>query len=146
MSKKDLDYYLHLPYTITLKRNDDQGTYWVARILELPHCMTHGATPEEALADLEDAKKEWIESNLEDGLPVPEPTRYTGQYHLRMSPSLHEALTLKSENEDVSLNQYIVTALARAVGYSEPKLKKRDRERDQEPLMVREAKRSYKHK
>jgi predicted RNase H-like HicB family nuclease len=137
MSKKDLEYYLHLPYTITLKRGEStEANYWIARVVELPHCMTHGATPEEALADIEDAKREWIESNLEDGLPVPEPPKYTGQYHLRMPPSLHEALTLKSESEEVSLNQYMVTALARAVGYPEV---------NRVPTVIKETKKKYKH-
>jgi antitoxin HicB len=110
MANKSLEYYLSLPYTIALKRGADAGKeYWIARVVELPHCMTHGATPEEALKDIEDAKREWLKSNFEDG-----------QYHLRMPPSLHEALALKSESEDVSLNQFMVTALARAVGYEPP--------------------------
>ena len=142
MLKKDLEHYLSLPYTITIKRGIGNGKeYWVARVVELPHCMTHGDTPEEALIDIEDAKKEWIKSNLEDGLPVPEPTKYTGQYHLRMPPSLHEALTLKSEIEEISLNQYMVTALARAVGYAEPK--KKSVTRGRELSAVRETKQRY---
>jgi len=125
---KDLDYYMKLPYSISLKRGLGSGEdYWIARILELPHCMTHGATPEEAIRDIEDAKYEWLKSNLEAGLPVPEPARFTGQYHLRMPPSLHEALARKSESEDVSLNQFMITALARAVGYAEKPNKTRKR-------------------
>ncbi|MBN2238821.1 MAG: type II toxin-antitoxin system HicB family antitoxin [Dehalococcoidales bacterium] len=124
--KKNMEYYIHLPYTITVKRGTGEGEeYWIARVLELPHCMTHGATPEEALRDIEDAMQEWIKSNLEAGLPIPEPTKFTGQYHLRMPPSLHEALALKSRSEDVSLNQFIITALARAVGYAEPPRKQK---------------------
>ena len=121
MANKNLGYYMKLPYTVTIKRGTGDGDeYWVARVLELPHCMTHGATPEEAIRDIEDAKLEWLKSNIEDGLPIPEPTQFTGQYHLRMPPSLHEALVLKSEIEDVSLNQFMITALARAVGQDEP--------------------------
>lgn len=130
MPNMDLEYYLRLPYTITLKRGTGDGEeYWIARVLELPHCMSHGATPEEALSDIEDAMREWLKSNLEAGLPIPEPAKFTGQYHLRMPPSLHEALTLKSESEDVSLNQFIITALARAIGYAErPTRKAKKRE------------------
>jgi antitoxin HicB len=121
MVNKGLNYYLELPYTITLKRGTGKGEkYWIARVLELPHCMTHGANPEEALRDIEDAKLEWLESKLEDGLPIPEPARFSGQYHLRMPPSLHEALVLKSNVEDVSLNQFMITVLARAVGQESP--------------------------
>lgn len=77
-------------------------------------------------------------------MPVPEPTRYTGQYHLRMPPSLHEALTMKSESEEVSLNQYMVTALARSVGYPEQEKKVHKKLVKQEPSAVRETKRRYK--
>ncbi|MBI4331366.1 MAG: toxin-antitoxin system HicB family antitoxin [Chloroflexi bacterium] len=126
MANRDLEYYLRLPYTITLKRGTGDGEeYRIARVLELPHCMTHGATPEEALRAIEDAKGEWLKSNLEAGLPIPEPTKFTGQYHLRMPPSLHEALARKSESEDVSLNQFMIVALARAVGYAEQPARKR---------------------
>ncbi len=122
MVNKNLEYYLSLPYTVTVKRGEDAGkAYWVARVLELPHCMTHGDTPEEAIRDIEDAKREWLKSNLEDKLPIPEPAKFSGQYHLRMPPSLHEALALKSESEEVSLNQFMVAALARSVGYGAPK-------------------------
>ena len=117
---KDLNYYLKLPYTIILEERDDgRGPYITARVMELPGCLSHGATPEEAARDIQDAKREWLKSNLEDGLPIPEPAKFTGQYHLRMPPSLHQALALKSESEDVSLNQFMITALARAVGYAE---------------------------
>ncbi len=126
MANKDLEYYMRLPYTITLKRSAGDGEeYWVARVVELPHCMTHGATPEEALRDVDDAKREWLKSNIEDGLPIPEPARFTGQYHFRMPPSLHEALVLKSKSEDVSLNQFMIAALARAVGYPQPPKKRK---------------------
>ncbi len=125
MANKNLEYYLHLPYTITLKLGTGDGDVcWIARVLELPHCMTHGATPEEALSDIEDAKLEWLKSNLEAGLTIPEPAKFTGQYHLRMPPSLHEAIALKSDSEDVSLNQFMITALARAVGYAEQPARK----------------------
>ena len=66
MKKKDLNYYLRLPYaTVVEKRNDGQGTYYVARALELPHCLIHGDTPEEAMNELDSVKKEWLEDCIE---------------------------------------------------------------------------------
>ena len=111
MVTKNLEYYLKLPYTTSIKRGEG-NKYWVARAVELPHCMTHGHTAEEALEDLEDAKREWLDSNLERNLPIPEPTKYKGQFHLRMPPSLHERLALMADVEGVSLNQYMVSKLA----------------------------------
>jgi antitoxin HicB len=115
---KNLEYYRKLPYTITVERRDDQGTYWVARIVELPHCLIHGNTPEEAIKEIEDVKMDWIKSNLEDGLPVPEPTptKYSGEIRVRMPPSLHQLIAQRAKLEGVSLNQYMVAGLARSVG------------------------------
>lgn len=123
MVEKDLKYYAKLPYTIILERHDDQGNYWVARVAELPHCLIHTDTPEEAVREIEEVKMDWIQSNLEDGLPIPEPTstKYSGEIRVRMPPSLHQLLAQRASNEGVSLNQYMVAGLARAVGLDEGK-------------------------
>src|SRR5262245_35939856 len=90
-----LDDYLKLPYTITLHR-DDEGD-WVARINELQGCTANGTTQEEALADIEQAKREWIQAALEDGIPVPEPVREeilpSGKWVQRVPRRLHKTLT-----------------------------------------------------
>ncbi len=121
MAVKDLEYYKTLPYTIILERHDDQGVYWVARVAELPHCLIHGNTPEEAVREIEEVKLDWIQSNLEDKLPIPEPTltKYSGEIRVRMPPSLHQVLAQRASNEGVSLNQYMVAGLARSVGIDE---------------------------
>jgi antitoxin HicB len=117
--KRDLDYYVKLPYTIILERWDDgTGSYWVARVAELPHCMIHGETPEEAIKDVETVKNDWIKSNLQRGLNIPEPTprKYSGKMILRVSPTLHKLLVQRAEAEGMSLNQYMSTSLATSVG------------------------------
>lgn len=128
--EKNLDYYARLPYTIILEQHDDADTpYWVARVAELPHCLITGDTPVEALKEIEEVKLDWIKSNLEDGLPIPEPRphKYSGQVRLRMPPSLHQHLVYLASAEDVSLNQYMVSALSRAAGYSEAQEKTKDK-------------------
>lgn len=127
---KDLEYYLKLPYNVILEKWDDaSGQYWVARVVELPHCMIHGDTAEEAVKEIEEVKRDWIKSNLEDGLPIPEPVsrKYSGQIRLRMPPSLHQVLAYRSEVEKVSLNQYMVVTLARAIDAPEAAVKGRKR-------------------
>jgi antitoxin HicB len=126
--KRDLKYYLNLPYTIILERWDDgKGQYWVARVAELSHCMIHGNSPEEAIKEIEDVKRDWIRSNLERGLPIPEPSprNYSGKMILRISPSLHKLLVHRAEIEGMSLNQYMATALATTVGLSIEHIKPR---------------------
>ncbi len=117
--EKKVEYYSGLPYTVILEQwDDDQGPYWVARIAELPHCLIHGDTPEEAMQEIQEVKKDWIKSNLERGLHIPEPRtrKYSGEIRLRITPSLHKLLSLRAETEGMSLNQYMSTALAMSVG------------------------------
>jgi antitoxin HicB len=127
-AEKDLAYYAGLPYTVIVEPWDDgAGTYWVARIAELPHCLIHADTPEEAVKEIQGVKLDWIKSNLARGLPIPEPRprEYSGQIRLRISPSLHKMLALRAETEGMSLNQYMATSLAISVGVSAPASKNR---------------------
>jgi predicted RNase H-like HicB family nuclease len=128
---EELEYYAKLPYTVIVEQWDDgEGPYWVARIAELPHCLIHGDTAEEAVREIRDVKIDWIKSNLERGLPVPEPVThsYSGQIRLRISPSLHKLLTYRAETEGMSLNQFMATSLATCVGViKEPKHSGRNR-------------------
>jgi len=115
--KKNLEYYLKLPYTIILHIDEDNS--YVARLLELPDCIGVGKTKEEAVNELEIHKRLKLEGHLELGLPIPEPSKYSGQFHLRVGTSLHESLARLAESENISLNQYITNILARKVGAEE---------------------------
>jgi predicted HicB family RNase H-like nuclease len=117
--EKELEHYAKLPYTVIVEQWDDgEGPYWVARIAELPHCLIHADTPEEVMREIQEVKMDWIKSNLERGLRIPEPRsrKYSGQIRLRISPSLHRLLAYRAETEGMSLNQYMATALAMSVG------------------------------
>ncbi len=46
---------------------------YIAEVPELPGCMAHGSTQEEALKNALDAVTLWIETAKEFGDPVPEP-------------------------------------------------------------------------
>jgi len=46
---------------------------FVAEVPELPGCMAHGATREEALANAKDAERLWLDTAKEFGDPIPEP-------------------------------------------------------------------------
>ena len=117
--KKKVAYYANLPYTITIERCDDQGIYYVARYLEL---MT-GATPDEAVRELESEKREWFEFNIQQGNKIPLPLKsrkYSGKVILRMPPSLHEHLISLTELQGISLNAFMVKAVSRAAGFEKP--------------------------
>lgn len=118
-----LDYYLGLNYEVHLRKlTAEEGGGWVAQIPLLPGCMSDGETAEEALLNLDDAKRSWIETCLSLGQEVPVPTAdtFSGQLRVRMPKSLHKALSEKARDENVSLNQFIVYQLARGIGYRSP--------------------------
>jgi predicted RNase H-like HicB family nuclease len=104
------------PYTRELVRNED-GSYF-GRVIELPGCMTEGATMTEAIENLDEAMGLWIEVRLEDGDPIPEPLttdQYSGKFVVRIPKTLHRDLARRANIEGVSLNQYVSTQLARVV-------------------------------
>lgn len=104
-----------LHYPVTLRPQAEGG--FVAEIEDLPGCITQGETADEALANLDDARRLWLETAKEHGDPIPPPPtdrRYSGRLLVRMPKSLHRRLAEKARREGVSLNQYVVTVLAGA--------------------------------
>jgi predicted RNase H-like HicB family nuclease len=51
--------------------NEDEA--FIAEVPELPGCMAHGATPENALKNAKEAIQLWIDTAKEFGDPIPEP-------------------------------------------------------------------------
>lgn len=52
----------------------DEDQVFIADALELPGCMAHGDSREEALRSIEEAMELWISVSRKNGDPVPEPT------------------------------------------------------------------------
>lgn len=120
---KDLEYYLGLSYPVLLRKiYDDEEEYYFAEVPELPGCMAHGSTPDEAIESIKESKRLWIEERLEQGYPVPEPRdieEFSGKFVQRLPKVLHRELTIQAKRNSVSLNQYVVSLLAKAVGKEE---------------------------
>ena len=57
--------------TIIYWSDEDQS--FIADVPELPGCMAHGASPNEALANAQEAMQLWLDTAREFGDPVPEP-------------------------------------------------------------------------
>ncbi len=51
--------------------NEDQ--IFIAEVPELPGCMAHGDTQEDALKNIQEAMQLWIDTAKEFGDPIPEP-------------------------------------------------------------------------
>ena len=59
-------------YEVILYWSGEDGIF-VAEVPELPGCMAHGSTPQEALSNAQEAIQLWIDTAKEFGDPVPEP-------------------------------------------------------------------------
>jgi len=53
----------------------EEGGGFLATVPDLPGCMSDGATPEEAVANIQDAIATWIEAARDLGHAVPKPSR-----------------------------------------------------------------------
>ncbi len=59
-------------YHINIFYSEEDGGY-IADIPDLDSCSAFGKTPEEALAEVRQAQKEWMEAAQEHGKPIPKP-------------------------------------------------------------------------
>jgi predicted RNase H-like HicB family nuclease len=59
-------------YHINIFYSDEDGGY-IADIPDLKACSAFGATPEEALREVEQAKAAWLEAARAEDKPIPEP-------------------------------------------------------------------------
>ena len=97
---------------------DGEGGY-AAQVLEFPGCFADGESPEEAYSNLEEVAESWVESALAQGFPVPPPVAtqgHSGTVSLRLPKSLHKRAVELANRDGVSLNQFLVTAIAGRVG------------------------------
>src|SRR6266567_1784062 len=94
---------------------DADGGGWLASVPALPGCMGDGETREAALAYVQNAIAEWKDAARQLGRDVPGPAAL-GQWRQRAPRSLHEKLKIIAAREGVSLNAFVTSVLAEAVG------------------------------
>lgn len=115
MVKKDeLNRYISMPHRIEIKESEAGGFF--VSIPDLPGCYSQADRLEDAYNMILDAKKAWIESALEDGEVIPEPSderKHSGKILLRIPPELHAELAQKATLQETSLNQYLIYLLTR---------------------------------
>jgi predicted RNase H-like HicB family nuclease len=60
------DYHINVFYS-------EEDECYIADIPDLKYCSAHGKSPEEAVREVQAAKKLWLEVARTEGKPVPEP-------------------------------------------------------------------------
>ncbi|PXX08874.1 type II toxin-antitoxin system HicB family antitoxin [Mycolicibacterium moriokaense] len=101
-------------YTYRAEWSPDYHEY-VAVCLEYPFRFSRAPTPHEAIESLEREVAERVEEMVAAGTTPPESLtdrRYSGEFHVRTSPSLHSRLAVEANEQGVSLNQWVVQKLA----------------------------------
>jgi len=110
-------------YPITIRRlSAEEGGGYLAEVLDLPGCMSDGDSITEAIANVAEAVEVWIDGAREEGHPIPNPAdidHYSGKWVQRVPKSLHYALAQRAKAEGVSLNQLVLSLIARGLGRRE---------------------------
>jgi predicted HicB family RNase H-like nuclease len=101
-------------YTYRVEWSEDDGVH-IARCLEFSSLAAHGDTAVKALSEIEKVVAESIQWMEEENEPVPEPfglKKFKGNLTLRVPPEIHKRLVIKSAEEGVSINQYILSKIS----------------------------------
>ena len=94
---------------------DDEDALFVAEFLDLPGCSATGSTVADAYERAQEAKAEWLRVTLDQGLPLPKPSKsreYSGRILVRLPVSLHATLADRARANGASLINYIVHLLS----------------------------------
>ena len=113
-NRATLEQHLARAYPFTVHADREGG--YVVVFPDLPGCMTQVDTLGEIGPMADEARQLWIESEYERGNSIPEPTvqeELSGKFVVRIPRSLHRSLAEGAARENVSLNHYVCTILAR---------------------------------
>lgn len=102
-------------YTYQVQWNSEDEVF-VGTVHEWDLLAAHGETEQEAFEEIRKVVAFAIEESEAEGDEYPEPLAdkdYSGQFNVRIPPSLHRELATEAEREGVSLNQLVTTKLAR---------------------------------
>ena len=109
MTKKDLNYYLNLPYTFIIDWSDVDECF-LGSIVELERNMTYGQTREEVLSNLKEALISYVTTSLENNMEIPEPLKikdFKGNITYRTSKERHYRLAKQAKMHGKSINAFI---------------------------------------
>ena len=112
MNKKDKNYYLNLAWDFEFNKAPDGGYY--AKVKDLM-CHSYGNNLEEAAKNIKEALEDYIETSIEENLPIKEPSleNVSGKLNIRTKKSIHLRLLQLSKEENVSISHLINDALVK---------------------------------
>lgn len=114
---KDLNYYLNLTWSFKFEWDPVDNIY-VATVTEIPGCMSHGSTFNEAVQNIKEALQLHISVMLKKALEVPEPAKlqeYKGNIAYRTTPQRHYKIAKRAHLEGKSLSKFLDELIDREV-------------------------------
>lgn len=100
-------------YTFKVEWSEEDGVH-IGSCLEFPSLHGHGKNSSLALREIKKVLLHTIAWMKENGENIPEPIgskKFKGNLTLRVPPAVHRHLVMKSAEEKVSINQYILTKI-----------------------------------
>lgn len=113
MKYSDADKFNIEKYTYRIEWSEEDGAH-IGRCLEFPSLAVHGGSALEALKEIEFLVAETVKVMTLRRETVPESLglkKFKGNLTLRISSEMHRNLAIRSAEEGVSINQYIVSKL-----------------------------------
>lgn len=100
-------------YTYRVEWSEEDSSH-IAKCIEFPSLTAHGKKSKDALSEIEKVVFSSLSWMMENGEEIPEPLsvkQFKGHLSLRVTPEIHRSLALKSAEEGVSINKYIMSRL-----------------------------------
>jgi predicted HicB family RNase H-like nuclease len=98
-------------YTYRAEWSSEFGEY-IGRCLELPWLSQRAPTLKDAIASVEHTVDEYLAEHEENVPPPLTDRKFSGRFFVRTSPMLHARLAVEAAEQNVSMNQWVVSKLA----------------------------------
>lgn len=110
--KKDLEFYLNLPWTYTIEMDKDNKGHkiYIVSVNELPGIKTDALTIDEAMESIKEAMLAAFELYLELGKEIPIPVdeeEFRGNIAYRTSSKRHYLLAKEAKKRKLSLSRLL---------------------------------------
>ncbi len=110
-NKKDLSYYLGLPWTYTIETETCKSeTYYIIRVNELPGACTDNEDLNEGMKDIKEVITLIVEMSIEEGREIPEPVdpkKFKGNIAYRTDSKRHYNLARIATRKHKSISKTI---------------------------------------
>lgn len=94
---------------------DDEANIFHGDVINTKDVITfHGSTVDEVKKAFVDSVEDYLAFCAERGENPEKP--FSGKFNVRVSPDLHQKASLRAKEKDMSLNNWVVETIEKAVG------------------------------